>query len=1078
MRTMLRTLLLLCLLAPLGTAHAQQRFFFDDFEKWRDWTLTDEFEMDTCIGIGSTDPLNPYSGSRVLGVDLTGLGTNPGNYEPNLTRNQCLATSPIIDCRNYSGVHLKFQRWMNISGVGSDTARIEVSNDGGATWNLIWINGGTSITDVAWAAQDINISAYADGQPDVVVRFGIGGTNSSTNLGGWNIDNMEFTGVFTCNTPITNYWQDVIEAGGLANWYQSGLDDFDWTFTGSPTPTPNTGPDAGFSGTYFIYTNANGNLNNTASIISPCLNLSGMMNPAIEFYYHMYTGFTSDGMGNLYVDIERVAGSEQWITIWGKEGNHTNQWIKENIDLSPYKNQTFRLRFRAALIWSFYSDIALDYIKFFDDKCVKSPVAIQDAFACPGAPETLTLQQSTATYNWYNAPGGTLLATGSTYNTPGLSSNTTYYIQKTSSSSTDFLLTNYTADNTADGIMFDIRAKNALTIDSLDFILNEAAGTQVPIALLIKNKSFVGSETVSTGWSLHYADTIASAGPSTPVRIRFTGIQLNNQDTLACYLTVTNPSYGVRYTSYTAAYSDTNMVITRSTGKDYPFGANYTNKMFNGKIYYAPLSISTNFTGANTKSGFMIKLQAKKAIALEGLDVLLNNNSGTYTAYVYFKRGDHAGYENSAASWVLWDSVAVMGNASYISRINFKHELKIPSGELYSIYVGIPGTLIKNTTANMVYSNSAVDILSGTAVDYPFTGAFNMGRTLSCRLHYRLIDDATGIVPIRVMVPSIPIPTVSDTTICDGNIAILSGSSGPYYWWDADNEGNLLGIGNTYTTPVMAVPGIYHYYPKYLDTQITGNLTTSIAGGGNQQGTMFNITAGAEDVYLDSLSFLPENGGRYAMQIYYREGGYVGYETNPTAWHLFGNFFYPSVVANVLVNLKMEGLQIPAGTTYGFYITSQDKNIKYTSGSTPASNTYLTITPGIANEYPFGTTYTARTWNGRAYYSVGSTCYGIGDDVVLTVQNCSGIDEAGQDEKISVYPNPTSGLLNISTEGLAGLLQLEMFDITGMQVLSQQMEAGLSGSLATLDLRTLRAGTYVLNIRSESLNKVFKITVE
>jgi hypothetical protein len=51
--------------------------------------------------------------------------------------------------------------------------------------------------------------------------------------------------------------------------------------------------------------------------------------------------------------------------------------------------------------------------------------------ACEGSSTTVTLGNSGSnTYNWYDAPtGGTLLATGFSFNTPALNANTTYYVE-------------------------------------------------------------------------------------------------------------------------------------------------------------------------------------------------------------------------------------------------------------------------------------------------------------------------------------------------------------------------------------------------------------------------------------------------------------------------------------------------------------------------------------------------------------------------------------------------------------------------------------------------------------------------
>jgi hypothetical protein len=62
-------------------------------------------------------------------------------------------------------------------------------------------------------------------------------------------------------------------------------DDFDWSRTNNSTPTANTGPNAAQDGSYYIFTEADGNNNDTAQLISPCFDLSSASNPRFTFFF-------------------------------------------------------------------------------------------------------------------------------------------------------------------------------------------------------------------------------------------------------------------------------------------------------------------------------------------------------------------------------------------------------------------------------------------------------------------------------------------------------------------------------------------------------------------------------------------------------------------------------------------------------------------------------------------------------------------------------------------------------------------------------------------------------------------------
>ena len=79
---------------------------------------------------------------------------------------------------------------------------MEISNDG-SNWTTIWNHTGPSLNESAWSLQTYDISAVADGQPNVLIRWTMGTTDTSVTYHGWNIDDIEIWGINTtaCLTP-------------------------------------------------------------------------------------------------------------------------------------------------------------------------------------------------------------------------------------------------------------------------------------------------------------------------------------------------------------------------------------------------------------------------------------------------------------------------------------------------------------------------------------------------------------------------------------------------------------------------------------------------------------------------------------------------------------------------------------------------------------------------------------------------------------------------------------------------------------------------------------------------------------
>ena len=80
--------------------------------------------------------------------------------------------SPVIDCSAASNVALRFLvNYQNFAG--NDTFQVDVSTDGGTNWTnvLSWEEDHGTLNGTPGETVDLDISALADGQSQVMVRF-------------------------------------------------------------------------------------------------------------------------------------------------------------------------------------------------------------------------------------------------------------------------------------------------------------------------------------------------------------------------------------------------------------------------------------------------------------------------------------------------------------------------------------------------------------------------------------------------------------------------------------------------------------------------------------------------------------------------------------------------------------------------------------------------------------------------------------------------------------------------------------------------------------------------------------------
>ena len=83
-----------------------------------------------------------------------------------------------------------------------DHAYLRISTDM-SNWTTIWENA-VETTDDTWQQFEYDISAVADGEATVYLRWVMGTTDSSWQYSGWNLDDVEIWGVGSGSTPLAS----------------------------------------------------------------------------------------------------------------------------------------------------------------------------------------------------------------------------------------------------------------------------------------------------------------------------------------------------------------------------------------------------------------------------------------------------------------------------------------------------------------------------------------------------------------------------------------------------------------------------------------------------------------------------------------------------------------------------------------------------------------------------------------------------------------------------------------------------------------------------------------------------------
>jgi hypothetical protein len=126
----------------------------------------------------------------------------------------------------------------------------------------------------------------------------------------------------------------------------------------------------------------------------------------------------------------------------------------------------------------------------------------------------------------------------------------------------------------------------------------------------------------------------------------------------------------------------------------------------------------------------------------------------------------------------------------------------------------------------------------------------------------------------------------------------------------------------------------------------------------------------------------------------------------------------------------------------------------YVEGSTWAAGT------GLLNAD--GTEGSAMTWLKSYMESLPDVGYPFKDSGGI-----NGTNQLGDNQFLSVYPNPASQFLQLSS--VEGVTCFQLFNILGQPLISKSYPKS-----ATIDISSLNSGIYLIRIRQKGSNKTFR----
>jgi gliding motility-associated-like protein len=448
--------------------------------------------------------------------------------------------------------------------------------------------------------------------------------------------------------------------------------------------------------------------------------------------------------------------------------------------------------------------------------------------ACPGSQVVLTAGGA-QTYDWYDAPGGNHLGTGSSFTTPVLNTTTKFYVVGTTdgcaNAPVEATATIYaipvppTSPNvsTCYGSVATLHATSSTTTDVFDWYATPTGGT----SLITSTDYTTPVLTASTTYYVQITTTRGCTSTRTPVTVTVNPIPTvpTAPDVVTCagsraLLSVTNPS------------GDYNWYATPTATTRVSSGSTYNTPVLNASTDFYVASVSGSCISARTKVHVTVN-QSPTAPTAPG-QTICSGSAAVLTALG--PGGDYS-----------WYSVAT-GGTPLLTGVTFTTPV-LTANKTYYVETNVAGCISPRTAvlvkvnptpappnaadASICAGSKATLVATGTGTSFEWYDVPTGGTPISTNstlvtpvltsttTYYVQNIDNTCISPrkaVTVTVNTTPSPpTAAGKTICAGNTANLNAvGSGTIDWFESAAGGTSVFTGSSFTTPALTATTNYY----------------------------------------------------------------------------------------------------------------------------------------------------------------------------------------------------------------------------------------------------------------------------
>jgi len=298
---------------------------------------------------------------------------------------------------------------------------------------------GTQVTDAASPATLTSLASNTTYQ--YYVRQNCTGSNGSSAWVGpfsfttnvlvsgvqfWNFESESTTAVVGANPAATlvNSWR----LFNLQTSFRWETEDASGTDENSTSTGPTFDKTTGAVGGKYLFTEANGVLNDSTFAITPFVDITGITGPELNFWYHMYGATT----GTLAVDVwnNGVWQRNRFSLSGQQQTSGAEAWRQAKVTLVGLTG-AIQVRFRGVRGSSFTGDMAIDDVGITSEPCQPATNVFVDNITASSARINWTSGFGVNQYRIEYGPTGFALGTGTSVQTSGNVRNLTSLLANT-----------------------------------------------------------------------------------------------------------------------------------------------------------------------------------------------------------------------------------------------------------------------------------------------------------------------------------------------------------------------------------------------------------------------------------------------------------------------------------------------------------------------------------------------------------------------------------------------------------------------------------------------------------------------